>query len=98
MAEQKRLHAVVHGRVQGVSFRYYTQQTAQKLNIVGWVRNNSDGTVEVTAEDSVEQLQQFLDFLHQGSPAAKVEKVDVIWSDARGEFSEFRVTYQTGLA
>lgn len=98
MAEQKRLHAVVHGRVQGVSFRYYTQQTAQKLNIVGWVRNNSDGTVEVTAEGSVEQLQQLLDFLHQGSPAAQVEAVDVIWYNARGEFNDFRVTYRTDLA
>ena len=45
-----RLHAIIHGHVQGVYFRQTTQQTAQKLELTGWVRNNADGTVEVIAE------------------------------------------------
>ena len=45
-----RLHVIVEGRVQGVSFRYYTALTARRYNLTGWVRNLPDGTVETVAE------------------------------------------------
>lgn len=89
----KRLHAIVQGRVQGVSFRHYTTLKARELSCVGWVRNNPDRTVEVIAEGSETKLQALLEFLHVGSPAAQVERVEATWHTAIGEFSIFETRY-----
>ena len=88
-----RLHAVVHGRVQGVSFRYYTVGTAQRLGLTGWVANRRDGTVETVAEGPREALDEFLAFLHQGSPSAFVQRVDDKWETLSGEFKHFGARY-----
>jgi len=93
--EQTRLHAIISGRVQGVSFRDYTTRKANELEVVGWVLNRRDGRVEVTAEGSRDVLQSLLDFLHQGSPHARVQSVESQWLEATGEFSDFRVGYNT---
>jgi acylphosphatase len=90
---QARLHAIVHGRVQGVSFRYYTVTTAQRLNLTGWVANRWDGGVETVAEGARKALDQFLSFLHHGSPSAMVESVDAKYHPPTGEFRSFRVRY-----
>ena len=89
----KRLHAIIHGRVQGVSFRHHTTLKAQELNVTGWVYNRPDGKVEVVAEGTDEQLQALLDFLHKGSPHAQVKQVDPNWQGASGEFDTFRTRY-----
>ncbi|MEQ8676142.1 MAG: acylphosphatase [Aggregatilineales bacterium] len=89
----QRLHAIISGRVQGVSFRYTTQQEAQKLGISGWVRNRPERTVEVTAEGERDKLDALLAFLYHGPPAAKVENVQATWSDGTGEFDDFQITY-----
>lgn len=96
MSEQvrhERLEAVIHGRVQGVNFRYYTRQRAQELGLTGYVRNRWDGTVEVVAEGPPQALARLLDFLHRGPPSAIVVQVDVQWKPATGEFQGFRVAY-----
>lgn len=93
MSTHKRLHAVVHGRVQGVSFRFYTVQQAGELGLTGWVRNNRDDTVEVVAEGDPDALAAFHEWLHRGSPAAYVERVDADWPAATGEFTRFDVMY-----
>jgi acylphosphatase len=87
------LHAIVQGRVQGVSFRYYAITTAQRLGLVGWVANRWDGSVETVAEGTRQALDEFLSFLHRGSPAAMVESVDAKWHSPSGEFSSFRLRY-----
>ncbi|HEY73932.1 MAG: acylphosphatase [Chloroflexi bacterium] len=87
------LHAVVHGRVQGVNFRYYTTRTAQRLGLTGWVGNRWDGTVETVAEGPREALDEFRAFLHQGSPSAFVQQVDEHWKTPTGEFNHFGVRY-----
>lgn len=66
----------VDGRVQGVWFRAHTQKEAQRLGVTGYARNLPDGAVEVLAcgdETAVTQLQRWL---HQGSPASRVDRVD----------------------
>ena len=63
-----RLHAVIRGRVQGVSFRYYTTLRAGEIGVTGWVRNLADGTVEVMAEGTRDQLTQLLTFFKSGTP------------------------------
>jgi len=99
MAEQAptqalaRLQAVVHGRVQGVSFRYYTQRQAQELGLNGYVRNRWDGTVEVVAEGPRAALDSLLSSLRRGPRAAFVTQVDVSWSPATGGFHRFEVRY-----
>lgn len=90
---EARVHAIVHGYVQGVNFRYHATRTAQHLRLTGWVANRRDGTVETVAEGRREDLTEFVDFLHRGSPAASVQGVDVEWEKPTGEFDRFKVRY-----
>jgi acylphosphatase len=95
MSENKsaRLHAVVHGDVQGVNFRTATQREAADLNLTGWVRNVWDGTVETVAEGPSSALEKFEAYLHRGPSAAYVESVDVTYGEATGEFRAFNIRY-----
>lgn len=88
-----RLHATVHGRVQGVSFRAFTLDKARLRNLTGWVRNRSEGTVEVVAEGGKVTLEEFLEELYTGPPGARVTHVDVTWEPATGEFTDFQIRY-----
>ena len=90
----QRLEATIHGLVQGVAFRYYTQRTARRLGLTGWVANQADGTVRVVAEGGSSALQALLDFLQQGPPAASVTRVDAAYAAATGEFTDFGVRYR----
>ena len=93
MVEQKlaRLHAVVEGRVQGVSFRYFVSEQAHYLGVNGWVRNRLNGNVEVMAEAPRAQLELLLQELQVGPPAAYVTGVQAEWLDGTGEFTSFWV-------
>jgi acylphosphatase len=70
------IRAVVHGVVQGVGFRYHTCQTAQQLGVKGFVRNQPDGTVEIVAVGTSEQLNSLLDWANQGPVGARVTQVE----------------------
>ena len=72
----KKVHWIVHGRVQGVYFRAFSRQTAQELGLSGWVRNLPDGTVELAAEGSGEALASLFERLMEGPPAARVERIE----------------------
>ena len=89
----KRLEVTVYGRVQGVSFRHYTQQKANELNLIGWVANQPDRTVHVVAEGPIEQLEKLLKWLWRGSPAARVENVTAVWQEATKEFTRFTIRW-----
>jgi acylphosphatase len=88
-----RLHAIVKGQVQGVSFRFYTAQTARALGLQGWVRNLAGGDVEVLAEGEEAALTKLLDFLHTGPSLARVNQVIVNWHTATGEFRRFEIVH-----
>jgi acylphosphatase len=90
---QTRLHAIVEGRVQGVSFRYYTARRARELGLGGYVRNLWDGTVEVVAEGPRAAVDELLAFLRVGPRAAFVTQVDTRWPAPIGEFDRFEVRY-----
>lgn len=87
----KRIHACVSGFVQGVFFRYTTKQKARELSLVGYAKNLSDGRVEVVAEGEEINLIELVNFLHKGPEYAKVEKVDVKWSNASNQFKDFSI-------
>lgn len=91
--QPERLHAIVLGIVQGVNFRYSTLERARRLKIKGWVKNLSDGSVEVTAEGPRPGLNQLLAFLRQGPPAATVREVRENWQTATGEFKDFSLRW-----
>jgi acylphosphatase len=89
----KRLEATIFGHVQGVSFRYYTRREAKRLRLTGWVANQYDGTVKVVAEGPEQSLQELTQFLAEGSPLARVDKVDTEWLAATNKFTRFNVRY-----
>ena len=82
---------IVHGRVQGVGFRYYVQSEAQQLGLGGWVRNNINGTVEVQAIGSREQLSRFHERLRKGPRAARVDNVEVFPDEPSQDAKTFRI-------
>ena len=89
--ERLRLSATVHGRVQGVGFRYHVRQRAVELGLVGSVRNRWDGSVEVMAEGTRRKLEELLAFLREGPPSAFVIGVDVQWSAPCDDLTGFEV-------
>ncbi len=74
---EKTIHVFVSGRVQGVCFRMYTQQQARLLGLTGWVKNLSDGRVEVMASGEEKQLRTLQDWLQKGPGMAIVLNVDL---------------------
>lgn len=88
---QARLEAVIKGRVQGVSFRYYTLRRARELGLTGYVRNLWNGEVEVVAEGPRPDVDALLGFLRVGPRAAFVTKVEVRWPTPAGTFDRFEV-------
>jgi acylphosphatase len=94
MVEQnQRLHAIIHGRVQGVFFRETTLGSARRLGLVGWVCNRPDGTVELVAEGPVKRLSELERFLHHGPPSAIVERVEVSYEAPSDELHSFEIRY-----
>ena len=91
--ESRALRAVVHGRVQGVGFRYFVLDSVADLKLTGWVRNRRDGAVEVLAEGPHEHLDALLDCLRQGPRAARVEQVETEWPAPTGQFRQFEITH-----
>ncbi|MBI3971704.1 MAG: acylphosphatase [Chloroflexi bacterium] len=90
----ERLAATVHGRVQGVGFRYFVQTEARRLRLSGYVRNCPNGRrVEVVAEGDRPSLERLVGAVRQGPPGAYVERVDVSREPASGEFSGFSVRH-----
>jgi len=81
----------VRGRVQGVGFRWFVQRQAQTLGIAGWVRNRSDGTVEVLAQGTREQLFSLRSKLQQGPRASRVDDVDEVESQVQHDMKTFRI-------
>jgi acylphosphatase len=73
----KAVQVRVSGRVQGVSFRWYTQEQARRLGVVGWVRNEPDGSVLLHAEGDDEAVDALVAWCHEGPGMARVRDVAV---------------------
>ncbi len=67
---------VVHGRVQGVGFRYFVQNEAVQLGLSGYVKNRADGTVEVCASGDREQVEDLKGRIAEGPRWSRVDRVD----------------------
>jgi len=82
---------IVRGRVQGVGFRWFVEREAHMLGIAGWVRNNHDGSVEVLAQGSRDQLAGLHSRLREGPRAARVDAVEVSDESPTPELTAFRI-------
>jgi acylphosphatase len=82
---------LVRGRVQGVGFRWFVEREAHILQVAGWVRNNPDGTVEVLAQGSREQLAGLRSRLLEGPRAARVDDVEVSDAEAVPGLISFQI-------
>jgi acylphosphatase len=80
-------HLIVHGRVQGVGYRYYIAYKARQFHITGWVRNRHDGTVEAMIQGTPENVAALIERARRGPPKAEVLSVDM--QEGSGEFGEF---------
>ncbi|HWF78850.1 MAG TPA: acylphosphatase [Caulobacteraceae bacterium] len=66
----------IRGRVQGVGYRWWAQREARRLGLDGWVRNRSDGAVELLAAGSSEAVAELADLCRRGPPSARVTAVE----------------------
>jgi len=82
---------LVRGRVQGVGFRWFVEREAHILGIVGWVRNNHNGTVEVLAQGTRDQLLGLRSRLREGPRAARVDDVEESEAQPAAGLSSFRI-------
>ena len=87
----ERLDATVHGRVQGVGFRYFVIHRAMALDLTGWVANEADGTVRCVAEGPRVALDGLVEALEAGPAGALVERVSTAFGPASGRFASFEV-------
>ncbi|WP_397542437.1 acylphosphatase [Roseovarius salis] len=84
MSQSKAIHARVTGRVQGVSFRAWTQGEARARGLAGWVRNEPDGAVTAVIAGRTEAVDDMAGALETGPPAAVVEAVETSRTDWPG--------------
>ena len=82
---------LVRGRVKGVGFRWFVEREAHLLRIAGWVRNNHDGSVEVLAMGTRDQLAGLRSRLQYGPRAARVDDVEESEADPVAGLSSFQV-------
>jgi acylphosphatase len=87
-----RARVVISGFVQGVNFRWYTEQHARSRGLSGWVRNRADGAVEAVFEGDEDAVRSMIEWCREGPRHAEVNDVEVVWEDPEGLF-EFDVEY-----
>jgi acylphosphatase len=86
----------VSGRVQGVFYRQSTKDKAESLGLTGWVKNESNGKVALEAQGPRGSIESLIQWCHEGPPYARVEKVDVQWSEGADQTevqSGFRILH-----
>ncbi len=87
----KAVQARVTGRVQGVAFRWHTEQRARELGVAGWVRNEVDGSVLLHAEGEGSAVDALVEWCRTGPPSARVEHV-AVRDDAPSGATSFETT------
>ncbi|MGJ7919143.1 acylphosphatase [Neobacillus sp. LXY-4] len=89
----KQIHLTVYGNVQGVGFRYFSQMKAVQYGIRGWVRNCEDGSVEIIAEGTEDNLILFLEDVRRGNPFSTVNDISVQEINKTESFNSFKIKY-----
>ncbi|MCK4525659.1 MAG: acylphosphatase [Candidatus Andersenbacteria bacterium] len=87
----KRIHLLIIGKVQNVFYRVNAKRKAKELDLTGWVRNISDDRVEILADGEEINLEKMIDWCHDGSDNAIVDRVEVKWEKYEEKFDKFRI-------
>lgn len=87
----ERVHLLISGDVISVGFRAGTLFFARELELVGWVRNTQDSSVEITAEGPREKLDKLISWAKTGPPLAQITGINIKWEKATGEFESFEL-------
>jgi len=83
----------VEGRVQGVGFRYSAIQTARRLHVTGWVRNDYNGAVSLFCEGPQDSVDRFIDWCRKGPPGAHVIDMQIVLRTYKNRYSSFTLDY-----
>ena len=83
----------VEGIVQGVGFRFFTQDKAQEYNLKGYVKNIYDGSVEIYAEGEKSILEKFITDIKRGPRMSRVESTDIRWIDVENQYESFTIKF-----
>ncbi len=89
----ERCHIFIKGNVQQVGFRFYAREIASETKITGWVKNLSDGRVEIVAEGEDAQIQEFLQNLNEGYLGRNISEIIKNTETHTGEFSSFSIAF-----
>lgn len=89
---KKRLHALFSGNVQGVGFRFTAERMARRYSVAGYVRNLSNGKVELVAEGEKKSVQEFFGAIREAFQSY-VDGVETRWARATGEFKDFGIRF-----
>ena len=84
---------VITGQVQMVGFRWFTVQWGQDLNLTGFAKNESDGSVLVEAEGAKEDLESLIREVKKGPPGSSVNQVEIEWLPFEDRFQDFKIRY-----
>jgi len=93
MRQTVRCHVRISGIVQGVCYRMETRRTAEKLGVKGWVKNQSDGTVEAVFEGDQEAVDQLIHWCYSGPKHANVTDIVKTWEESSGNYQSFDIVY-----
>ncbi|HXV42357.1 MAG TPA: acylphosphatase [Anaerolineae bacterium] len=87
----KRVRILIEGRLQGANFRYYTQQHAQKLGLAGFVRNLSDGRIEIDAQGDDKNVDEMLAWCQEGPQSGQIKSILFRYDEPNENASDFIV-------
>ena len=82
---------IVHGRVQGVGFRYHAQHVGHRLGLTGDVRNCPDSTVEIVVEGDAHAVAEFIKQIEKGPPLSRVQRMYVWDIPVKGTYASFLI-------
>ena len=88
-----RAHIFISGLVQGVFFRDFIKRKAEEIGLFGWVKNLPDKRVEAVFEDEKTKVEEMLEWVKKGPPQARVENLEIIWEEHKGEFQDFAIEH-----
>jgi len=91
MKEQR--HLRIHGKVQGVGYRFYATRVARRMGLKGWIQNNRDGSVEALVEGEKKAIDEWVEEIREGPRYAEVIKIDAVSKDFTGTLPDFDVKF-----
>lgn len=91
MKEQR--HLRIHGKVQGVGYRFYATRVARRMGLKGWIQNNRDGTVEALVEGEKQNIDDWIEEIREGPRYAEVVRIEQETKDFSGKLPDFDVKF-----